>query len=82
MAQTRQPDWWPRLDAAFHGTLESPTGERAAYLDRACGADVELRAEVEAMLAADGPECALGLEWLVRDTDASVETDDLSPNDS
>jgi len=77
MAQTRQPDWWPRLDAVFQGTLESPTGERAAYLDRVCGVDDELRAEVEAMLAADGPECALGLEALVHDTDAAAEADPL-----
>ena len=75
MAQTRHADWWPRLDAAFQGTLESPTRERADYLDRACGTDAELRAEVEAMLAADGPQCALGLERLVRETDPSVEAD-------
>ena len=28
--------------------------ERAAYLERECGADAELRARVEALLAADG----------------------------
>ena len=77
MAHTRPPDWWPRIDAAFQGTLEAPTGERAASLDRLCGSDAELRAEVEGMLVADGPQCALGLERLVRDADASVEADPL-----
>ena len=32
--------------------LESPA-ERAAYLDRECGEDAELRARVEALLAAE-----------------------------
>jgi serine/threonine-protein kinase len=77
MAHTRQPDWWSRLDAVFQGTLESPTRDRAAYLDRVCGRDADLRAEVDAMLAADGPHGALGLEWLVDDTDCAAEADPL-----
>jgi serine/threonine protein kinase len=77
MAQTRHADWWPRLDAAFQGTLECPTGERAAYLDRACGTDALFRAEVEAMLVADGPQCALGLERLVADGDAPAPVDPM-----
>jgi eukaryotic-like serine/threonine-protein kinase len=39
----------------FNAALELPAGaERAAYLDRACGGDAELRASVEALLRAAG----------------------------
>ena len=71
MAATRDADWWPRLDAAFQGALELPEGERAGYLDRVCGADSGLRAEVDEMLAADGPEHALEIERLVHDAERS-----------
>jgi serine/threonine-protein kinase len=50
---TQDPDRWFRLDEVFQGALERPADDRAAYLDRACGGELDLRAEVEAMLAAD-----------------------------
>jgi serine/threonine-protein kinase len=76
MAQIPDAGWWPRLDATFQGALELPTEDRAAYLDRVCGQDADLRAEVEAMLAADAPQCALDIERLVHDEDArSSEAD-------
>src|SRR5271169_6624991 len=34
----------------FTETLLLPAGQRAAYLDRACGGDAELRQRVEALL--------------------------------
>ena len=37
--------------AVFTGALQLPAGERAAYLDLACGSDRELRQKVEALLA-------------------------------
>jgi serine/threonine protein kinase len=70
MALTPDAASWRRLDAAFQGALDLPPGERAAYLDRVCGADTDLRAEVEAMLAADVPQHALGIERLVHDGEA------------
>ena len=51
MAATRDASWWDRLDEAFQGALERSPAERGRYLDRACGSDLDLRAEVEAMLA-------------------------------
>ena len=36
----------------FAGALAQPAAERSAYLDRACGADAELRRAVEELLAA------------------------------
>jgi serine/threonine protein kinase/tetratricopeptide (TPR) repeat protein len=43
----------PEMLSLFCGALERPSAEeRAAYLDAACGKDVELRARVEALLRA------------------------------
>jgi serine/threonine-protein kinase len=67
---TREPDWWTRLDAAFQGALELPPAERAAYLERVCASDAALRAEVEAMLAAESAPDALDLERLVHPDEA------------
>ena len=46
------PERWRAASAVLGAALERAPGERAALVDEACGADVELRAEVEAMLAA------------------------------
>jgi hypothetical protein len=42
------------VKAIFLEALEQPVDDRRAFLDRACGADGELRAEVEAYLSAEG----------------------------
>ena len=47
-------DDWNRIEATFHGAMERPPEERPAYLDAACGADAELRREVETLLAESG----------------------------
>lgn len=48
-------DLWSRADGIFDEALDLPPGERAAFLDRACGEDGELRALVGRLLAsADG----------------------------
>jgi serine/threonine-protein kinase len=44
---------WYRLESAFHAGATRPAGERTAALDQYCGDDPELRAEVEALFAAD-----------------------------
>ena len=52
---TQPPDrrTWERVAALFDEALELPPSERAGFLDRACAGAAELRAEVEALLAAD-----------------------------
>ncbi len=40
------------LESLYFAALEKPAVERAAFLDAACGTDVELRARVERLLAA------------------------------
>jgi serine/threonine-protein kinase len=44
-------DRWPRVEALYHAALQQSAGERAAFLNAACGSDVELRREVESLLA-------------------------------
>lgn len=41
-----------RKVAIFTDAIKRPVAERAAFLDRACAGDVELRREVEALLHA------------------------------
>ena len=45
------PQQWSEIKSVFLAALERPAGERAAFLDEACGGDDEaLRREVEALL--------------------------------
>jgi tetratricopeptide (TPR) repeat protein len=44
-------DGWLRVEALYHAALELDAGERAAFLDTVCNGDVELRRELESLLA-------------------------------
>lgn len=44
---------WQRVKDVFQAAVELPIGERAAWLEHACGDDLALRAEVASLLAAD-----------------------------
>jgi len=46
------PDRWRRIDEIFDAALDAPPGGRDAFLSEACAGDDELRAQVEALLAA------------------------------
>jgi len=46
------PERWQELDNLFHSALQREPGERAPFLDGACGGDDSLRKQVEALLAA------------------------------
>ena len=41
---------WRRIEELFHAALELEPAERAAFLERECGGDAELRKRVEALL--------------------------------
>jgi hypothetical protein len=46
-----------QIKAVFLAALETPTDQRSAYLDRACGGDAGVRRRVEALLRAyEGPD--------------------------
>lgn len=45
------PEHWRQIEDLYHRASELPGQVRAAYLDQACGQNVELRREVESLLA-------------------------------
>ena len=47
-----QTERWQRLEEIFQSALEHAPQNRAAWLDSACGGDVQLRYEVDSLLAA------------------------------
>ena len=42
---------WQQIDRIFEAALAQPADERAAFLEKACAGDTELRAEVESLIA-------------------------------
>ena len=46
------PREWARVREILHEALELSPDARSAYLDRACGGDAGLRAEVESLITA------------------------------
>jgi serine/threonine protein kinase/tetratricopeptide (TPR) repeat protein len=69
---------WQRIEDLFERAHAQPVEARRRFLAEACGADVSLRDEVEAMLAAASPDRALAMERFIvdRPTDAP-DTDAL-----
>jgi Tol biopolymer transport system component len=47
------PERWQQIEQVFHQALTLPPNQRPAFLDQACGADAEMRREVELMIEAD-----------------------------
>jgi serine/threonine protein kinase len=47
------PDVWRRAEELFHAALEQPPEMRRAFLDSACGNDVELRRQVDRLVSAE-----------------------------
>jgi serine/threonine protein kinase/Tol biopolymer transport system component len=45
---------WQQIEALYHAALERESGAREGFLAQACGADEELRREVEELLRYDG----------------------------
>ncbi|HVG39648.1 MAG TPA: protein kinase [Pyrinomonadaceae bacterium] len=44
------PERWKQVEAVLEQALERPTGERASFLDAACGDDQALRQQVETLI--------------------------------
>ena len=47
------PERWQKIEAVFQAAADLPKSERNSYLDAECGADYDLRSEVERLLASD-----------------------------
>ena len=68
------PERYERVGQLFHAALELPRESRSAFLSGACGADEDLRQEVESLLAAHekagdfvaSPAMNVAAEWLAR----------------
>jgi serine/threonine protein kinase len=81
MKPTIAPERWQLIEELFHSSLERDAKERAVYLIDACGDDVALRREVEALLvsyeAADGfidvPPLAGAISSIVAETAQEIE---------
>jgi serine/threonine protein kinase len=67
MNPNAQSDRWLALDDLFQRASEMDASNRAAFLDDACGADSDLRNEVERLLAFDKT-----LGWLKRPVDRAA----------
>ena len=60
-----QSERWQQIESIFHASKNVEAAERSAYLDHACGSDVDLRVEVESLLsAACDDQCFLGVPAL------------------
>ena len=46
-------DRWEEINRLYNAAVEVEENERAAFLEKSCGEDVELRREVESLLAYD-----------------------------
>ena len=49
----KDADRGSRLEHLYHSALDHSEAERGAFLDNACGADLELRRDVESLIAHD-----------------------------
>ena len=56
------PERWRQVESLFHSACELPASDRAGFLAQFCGADTELKREVESLLASrDGTLMTGGL---------------------
>jgi serine/threonine protein kinase/tetratricopeptide (TPR) repeat protein len=61
---------WRQIESIFAEAVEVAPSDRAAFLDRACGGDLDLRREVESLLACDRPgEPLAGIAANIEDTE-------------
>jgi hypothetical protein len=63
---------WQRIEELFELAHAQPVESRRRFLAEACGADVTLRDEIEAMLAAAGPDRALAIERFIDDREVDA----------
>ena len=55
------PERWAEIERLYHAALPRTAGDRAAFLEDACGTDQELLREVESLLKYE-PQAAAFLE--------------------
>jgi tetratricopeptide (TPR) repeat protein len=78
MESSSRSNRWQRLEHLFYSALDLEPDARAAFLDRACGEDAELREEVESLLRADGPNMDFLNQPVLDAAQRIAREDDLS----
>ncbi len=74
------PEQWPRIKQIVGQALEREPGDRAAYLDTACGDHPELRREVESLLAAHADANGLSEHpWTIPPADLAHKSMEIGP---
>lgn len=71
MPDARSDPSWRRVEELFLAALDLPPAERAAFFDRECPSDLELRQEAESLLAADASN-GQSIATIVEDTASSL----------
>ena len=80
-------DRWEQIDEFYHAALEREESERAAFLDKACSGDAELRREVESLLASHveartflgAPALEVASDLVVEQPDSTACSTPLAP---
>jgi eukaryotic-like serine/threonine-protein kinase len=68
------PDRWRSVEDIYHAASERPAAQRATFLAEVCGADDDLRSEVEELLQqSEGPESLLDRSALRRADDGGLQ---------
>jgi serine/threonine protein kinase/tetratricopeptide (TPR) repeat protein len=68
---------WQRIEELFERAHAQPVEARPRFLAEACGTDVMLRDEIDAMLATAGPDRALAIERFI--VDRASNAPDVGP---
>ena len=69
------PERFQRVGELYHAALERPADQRAAFLEQACAGDIELRHEVQSLLAAQAEAGA----FMATAADAGSDTQPACP---
>jgi hypothetical protein len=73
------PERWSRVKALYHAARERDPGDRAAFLDAACGGEADLRRDVESLLAEPSDDGFLSVPPMVLADFGSDAATTLSP---
>ncbi len=65
---------WRRMEELFHAALALEPDSQRTFLDNACGSDLELRREVESLLAGDEKTASF-----LESEEAELETSQAAP---
>jgi hypothetical protein len=67
------PERWQQVKAILADAMSAPDTRRMAFVERACGSDVELRAEVLSLLAAAGSGDGLATAPVAEERDRALQ---------